>query len=115
MKRYRSIDETREILRDFHVLDEAAFEEAVESGEWAEDVVPLPAVCVGHGAYGWHDLELAAWSMDHGVGVEAHTIVGGPTGHAKTSLMSSLEEQGVVFQWEQANGTVVEASTEGFG
>jgi predicted DNA-binding transcriptional regulator AlpA len=92
MRRYRSADETREILRSFEVLDEAAFDRASYRSTWEEDpTAPAPSVVVGSGVYGWDELELEEWMMEYGVWPETHSIVSGPTGFPKTSLIATFE------------------------
>lgn len=90
VKRYLNFDEVCEVVRDFGVLDEAAFENARRSGNWDNDSGPSPSVCVGPDAYGWDDAVVSQWLADHGVDSRmSQLIVRGSTGHAKTSLMHS--------------------------
>lgn len=105
MRRYRSADETREILRSFDVLDEAAFDLALYRGDWKEDpTVPAPSVVPGAEVYGWDELELVEWMTEHGVGPRAHLIVSGPTGFAKTSIMKTFEAEGYVLVDKRTGG-----------
>lgn len=59
VKRYLNFGEACEVVRGFDLLDDSAFEDARQCGDWLDDGVPSPSVCVGPGQCGWDDVVVA--------------------------------------------------------